>query len=173
MGKYTYQQPKSEWIWSRPTMLDAEAIGQMMTDYYQPEIEGIFTPNRTRMLYHLHKAILSMAYNLNEDLLTIAKINNQLVAWAWITRGKYQAYANEEMAVGEFIHVDLTLSPRKRVTLVAQVLEQWITWCELNHIPVLCSTSIRQDQEAFMRLHDQYGFKRNGSFAYRKIGEKS
>jgi hypothetical protein len=140
----------------------------MMVNDYECEIAGFFTPNQTRMTYHLHKAIISMAYGLNEELLSVAKIGNRLVAWSWITRGKYQAYANEEMAVGEFIHVDLSLSPRKRVMLVAQVLEQWISWAELNKIPVLSSTSIRQDQTAFMKLHDQYGFKRNGSFAYRK-----
>ena len=75
------------------------------------------------------------------------------------------------MAVGEFIHLDLNLTVRRRITLVAQVLEQWISWAEINQIPVLCSTSIREEQEAFMRLHDQYGFQRTGSFAYRRIGE--
>jgi hypothetical protein len=72
------------------------------------------------------------------------------------------------MAVAEFAHVDLELPLRTRMTLTAQTLEIWIAWCELNNIPVLCSTTIRQDQTGFMRLHDQFGFLRRGSFAYRK-----
>jgi hypothetical protein len=168
MGNYTHNQT-DPWTWSRPDPADIPAIINLMVKDYQCEISGFFTPNQTRMYYHLHRAIINMAYGVNEELLTVAKINNQLVAWAWLTRGKYQVYANEEMAVGEFIHVDLSLSPRQRVRLVAQVLEQWRAWAELSKIPVLCSTSIREDQTAFMRLHDQFGFKRNGSFAYLKV----
>lgn len=169
MGNYTYNQTTSEWTWSRPVVSDITPICEFMEDHYSSEITGIFTPNKTRMQYHLHKAILGISYGLSNDLIGVAKVGGKLVAWSWLTRGKFQPYANEEMAVGEFIHVDLTLSPRKRVQLVAQTLEQWIAWCEINRIPVLSSTSIRSEQVAFMRLHDQYGFKRNGSFAYRKI----
>jgi hypothetical protein len=171
MGNYTYNQTTSEWTWSRPAAADIPTICDLMDQHYSCEIDSIFTPNKTRMQYHLHRSILGMSYGLKDDLISVAKMHGRLVAWSWITRGKYQPYANEEMAVGEFIHVDLALSPRKRVQLVAQVLEQWIAWCELHHIPVLSSTSIRQEQTAFMRLHDQFGFKRNGSFAYRRIGE--
>jgi len=171
MGKYTYNQTESEWTWSRPTHQDVDAIIALMVENFQREIANVFTANQTRMAYHLHDAILKQNYNLNTDLLGVAKIDNRLVAWHWLTRGKYQPYANEEMAVGEFIHLDLNLTVRRRITLVAQVLEQWISWAEINQIPVLCSTSIREEQEAFMRLHDQYGFQRTGSFAYRRIGE--
>jgi hypothetical protein len=167
MGNYTHNQ-NDPWVWTRAEHSDAPDIIQMMIDHYQLEIDNFFTPNPTRMAYHLHKAIIGMNYQLNEELLSVAKIGNRLVAWAWLTRGKYQVYADEEMAVGEFIHVDLTLSTRQRIRLVAQVLEQWIGWAEINRIPVLCSTSIRENQTAFMRLHDQYGFNRNGSFAYRR-----
>lgn len=168
MGNYTYNQNTSEWTWSKPTMADAIAIADMAESFYQREISGIFTPNKTRLLYHLQRTILDISYGLNTDLISVAKIGNQLIGWAWLTRGKFQVYADEELAVGEFIHVDLNLSPRKRIAIVAQVLEQWICWCELQKIPVLCSTSIREEQSAFMRLHDQYGFTRNGSFAYRR-----
>jgi hypothetical protein len=71
--------------------------------------------------------------------------------------------------MGEYIHVELTQRPRDRVKLSKQSLEQWIGWCMLHNIPVLSSTSIREDQAAFMRLHDQLGFKRHGSFAYKRI----
>ena len=97
------------------------------------------------------------------------RTTKKLLAWSWVERGKYMPYSDEELAVAEFAHIDLNLSTRKRITLCSQILDIWILWCELNKIPVLCSTSIREDQQAFMHLHDQHGFSRRGSFAYRRI----
>lgn len=156
--------------WNKAIHTDVEDIMDMMQNFYRPEIDGIFTPSRTRMGYHLHRAILDQSYGINEHLIGVARDeNNKLIAWHWVTRGKHLPYANEEMAVGEFIHVDLTQRARDRVRLCIECLEQWIAWCHLNEIPVLSSTSIREDQTAFMRLHDQLGFKRHGSFAYKRI----
>lgn len=169
MGKYTHSTADS-WSWSRAIHTDVEDILNLVDQNYSEEILGVFTPNRTRMGYHLHTTILAQSYNLNQDNISIARdsITNKLLAWSWITRGKFQVYADEEMAVAEFAHVALELPLRTRMTLTAQTIEIWIAWCELNNIPVLCSTTIREDQTGFMRLHDQFGFKRRGSFAYRR-----
>ena len=170
MGNYTYNQNSDPWTWRRAIHTDVEDILNLVDQNYSEEILGIFTPSRTRMGYHLHKTILEMSYNLNNHNISIARDRetNQLLAWSWIERGKYQVYANEEMAVAEFAHVDLALSARNRVKLLAQIIELWITWAETLKIPVLVSTTIRNEQTAFMRLHEQYGFVIRGSFAYRK-----
>ena len=73
------------------------------------------------------------------------------------------------MAVAEFLHVALDQTPRTKVTLCAQALLQWIDACERCEIPVLCSTTIREDQQAFIKLHQRMGFKIRGSFAYKRI----
>ena len=78
-------------------------------------------------------------------------------------------YAHDECAEAAFAHIDLKLPLRTRITLMAQILQQWILWCQICQIPVLVSTTIREDQQGFMRLHDRLGFKRHGSFAYRRI----
>ena len=78
-------------------------------------------------------------------------------------------YAHEELAEARFIHLDLTLSARKRITLTAQILQFWQAWCYACNIPVLVSTSIRTDQGAFMRLHQELGFTVRGSLAYLRI----
>jgi hypothetical protein len=171
MGKYTHTKNDS-WSWTLATPQDVPDIVKLVDTNYSQEIEDIiFTKNPTRLHYHLHKAIVDQVYGLSIQNISIArdKDSQKLLAWAWIERGKYTVYSDEEMAVAEFSHVDLELPLRTRMTLVAQTLEIWISWCELNNIPVLCSTSIREDQAGFMRLHDQFGFVRRGSFAYRKI----
>ena len=171
MGKYTHSIADS-WSWSLAMPQDVPDIVRLVDTNYSQEIEDvIFTKNPTRLHYHLHRAIVDQVYGLNTQNISIArdKDSQKLLAWAWIERGKYTVYSDEEMAVAEFAHVDLELPLRTRMTLTAQTLEIWISWCELNNIPVLCSTTIREDQKGFMRLHDQFGFVRRGSFAYRKI----
>lgn len=168
MSKYTISN-NDLWKWRNAIHTDVEAIMDLMQNQYKTEIDGVFSINRTRMAYHLHDVILKQSFYLNKDLLQVAMIGDKLVAWSWITRGKYQPYSDDEMACAEFVHVDLTLPVRQRITLVAQVLESWIDWCVRSKIPVLTSSSIREEQTSFMKLHDQYGFKRNGSYAYKRI----
>lgn len=164
-------QSTDAWEWNRATALDVDDIVKMAEQIYSSEISDILTPNPTRMKYHVQKGILNQTYHPEQELISVArdKVSKHLLAWAWVVRGHYTPYANEEMAVAEFSHVDLSLSLRQRMRLVGQTFEQWILWAELYQIPVLCSTSIRSDQSGFMRLHDAYGFSRHGSFAYRRI----
>ena len=159
------------WTWHRAVHTDVEDICNLMEQYYQPEISGIMKPNRTRMTYHLHQAILNQTYVPTSECVMLArdKATNKLVAWAWVNRGKFTSYADEEMAVAEFLHIDLALPLRSRLKLTGQAFDLWILWATECQIPVLCSTSIRGDQEGFMRLHDDYGFVRHGSFAYRRL----
>jgi len=172
MNKYaiSYSDP---WQWSPAQHTDVEGILDLVAANYQLEIDGILKPNRPRMAYHIHRELLKQTFEPNQVLITVAKdkTTGKVIAWAWLERGKYTVYAVEELATAEFAHVDLTLSLRQRITLVAQTLEQWIFWCKCWNIPVLTSSSIRADQTAFMRLHEQFGFVVRGSIAYKKIGE--
>ena len=159
------------WYWTRAANSDVPEIVAIAENHYQAEIDGILTPNPTRLSYNLHRAILEQTYVPGSQLISVAKskTTNFVIAWSWCARGHYTAYAEEEMAVAEFAHCAMDIALRNRIRLVGQMFDQWISWCELNSIPVLCSTSIREDQAGFMRLHDIYGFKRKGSFAYRRI----
>lgn len=170
MSKYSVS-PTDAWQWAPANHNDVNDILDLVAQNYQHEIHGILTPNRPRMAYHLHKAILQQTFEPHQGLLTVAKdkSTSKLLAWAWLERGKFTVYADEEMAVAEFVHVDLTLTARTRITLCSQILEQWIMWCTALQIPVLCSTTIRDDQQTFIKLHKQQGFSVRGSFAYRRI----
>jgi hypothetical protein len=170
MNKYAITTTDT-WAWQRAGHMDVEDILNLVAQNYQMEIDNILIPNRPRMAHHLHRAILQQTFEPNQVLINLArdKATNAVVAWSWLERGKFTVYAVDELATAEFAHVDLTLSMRQRITLVAQILEQWITWCEQCGIPVLTSSSIRDDQTAFMRLHKQFGFSVRGSIAYKRI----
>jgi hypothetical protein len=170
MDKYAVS-PNDPWLWANARHEDVEDILDLVAANYELEIAGVLVGSRPRMAYHLHKAILQQLFEQNQVLITVArnKQTNKVVAWAWLERGKYTVYAHDELATAEFVHVDLNLSQRQKITLVAQILQSWIRWCESWQIPVLTSSSIRDDQKAFMRLHEQYGFLVRGSIAYKRI----
>ena len=170
MDKYSITDADT-WTWSTAQFVDVEHILDLMEQQYQAEIESVLTPSRTRMAYSLHKALLQQTFESNTVLITVAKDKTTaaVVAWAWIHRGGYAPYSVDEMAVAEFIHTQLSLSPRTKIKLVAQVLLEWEAWCMTNQIPVISSTSIRADQTAFMRLHERLGYSVRGSIAYKRI----
>jgi hypothetical protein len=159
------------WRWTKAQQTDVIEMINISESLYQHEIEEVLQPNRTKLTYHLQRAILEQTYMPQQELLSVARdcITNQLIAWGWVERGKYAPYSNDEMAVAEFAHIDLSLSTKQRLRLTGQLFDQWIAWAQLHSIPVLCSTSIRGNQAGFMRLHDLYGFTRKGSFAYKRI----
>jgi len=170
MSKYNYTSSDA-WTWSQAIHTDVPEIVQLSDDIDTLDIAGILSKNPTRLTYHLHQAILDQSYGLNQHLVMIArdKISAKLMAWAWITRGKFSPYADEEMAVAELCSIDSQLPARTKIKLAHQTLEHWIHWCKLSKIPVLCSTTIRENQTSFMRLHEQLGFLVRGSFAYKRI----
>jgi hypothetical protein len=171
MDKFTHSKTDS-WVWQRARPQDVPAMVNLTDQYYGDEVDHvIFKKNPTRFHYHLHRAILDQVYGVNQQLLNVAVKDSRIIAWSWIERGKYTPYADEEFATAEFVHIDLNLPARDRVRLTYQIIEQWQGWCRLHEIPVLCSTTIRNDQEGFMRIHERMGFVRRGSFAYKRIGE--
>jgi len=159
------------WTWRTAGHEDVPDILDLVALNYQNEITGILTADRPRMAMHLHKAILNQIFEPHSNLVSVCRNNatNELLAWGWLERGKYTVYAPEEMSCAEFLHLDLGLSARNKITLVAQMLNIWQDWTRQMNIPVMVSTSIRTEQGAFMRLHEKLGFTLRGSFAYKRI----
>lgn len=162
------------WQWYLALPKHVESMVDLANAIYSQEIDQILIKNPTRYSYHLHRAVLNQTFNPSQLLLTVAEdINHKVIAYSWLERGKFTPYSDQEMAVAEILHVDLGLPVRQRMALCAQSMQQWITWCEVNQIPVLTSSSIRADQIGFMRLHQRFGFQVRGSIAYKRIGDNN
>ena len=159
---------RDTWSWRLAQFADVVPITAMANEIYGSEVDGIFTQDVRRMAYHVDMAVTTQRYYLNREQLIVAEdsVSKCLLAYAWISRGGTTPYADEEMAEAKFAHIDLALPTVTRVKLMAQILQQWHLWCQICGIPVLVSTTIREDQAGFLKLHDQAGFKRRGSFAY-------
>jgi hypothetical protein len=53
--------------------------------------------------------------------------------------------------------------------MLAQMIRMWETWAKACDIKIICSTSMRGDQTAFMHLHQQAGYSVRGSIAYKRL----
>ncbi|CAB5207142.1 hypothetical protein UFOVP180_33 [uncultured Caudovirales phage] len=169
--KWQYNKDTSSWLWRHATFADIPAMVALAEQQFQLEIDEIFTPEPELYAYNLALAITHQIYNQAHEQLVVAvdKTSNNLLAYAWIGRGTTTPYSSDEIAEAKMAHVDLTLSTRQRLQLLAQMLEHWINWTRACEIPVLVSTSIRSEQTAFMRLHTELGFIVRGSIGYLKL----
>lgn len=167
--QFTHQE-SDPWRWRRANLGDVPAIVAMAETFFQTEIDHIFTPDPARFARHLAIAIITQLNNPQEEFLIVAvSEDNQLRAYAWVSRGSYTTYAPEEMAEARFAHIDMNLPLRQRLALQVQIIQQWELWARVSGVPVLVSTSIREDQAGFMRLHREMGFTVRGSYAYKRI----
>jgi hypothetical protein len=157
--------------WRRAQAADVPGIVTLADQFYSGEVEGqIFTKSPTRLHYHLQQAILTQTYMPTKTCVLVAG-NDTISAWSWLETGSFTPYSDDEMAVAEFLHIDLNLPARLRVDLIRTCLDLWRVFCREAGIPVLVSTTIRADQSAFMRLHERAGFTVRGSVAYLRISK--
>ena len=164
---------RDTWQWRIAQLSDVPAVVAMAQDHFQLEMEQIMVPDPQLFARNIGIAVITQMHSLTQEQVLVARDRtaDTLMAWSWISRGSYTTYSRDEMAEARFVHCDLTLPVRSRLTLTAQVLQQWYLWCMTAGVPVLVSSSIRADQTAFMRLHQAAGFSVRGSMAYIRISE--
>ena len=73
------------------------------------------------------------------------------------------------MVVVRMAHVDLSLPARTRIRLVKDMIGLWEQWALLCQVPIVCSSTVRGDQAAFLRIHAQAGYDVRGSYAYKRL----
>ena len=156
--------------WRPAQLSDIAEMVQLSQRCYELEVDNLLTPDPARLAARLAHAIIDRDHNPATEVVQIVRDQeDRLVAWSWMGRGTGTDYCREECAEAHVLHLDLNLAARTRVQLILNILDQWIAWCEILEIPVLVSTSIRQDYEAFMRLHERKGFQVRGSHAFKRI----
>ena len=66
-------------------------------------------------------------------------------------------------------HVKLNVSTRDRVNLIKDMLQLWEKFATLANVTIICSTTMRKDQNTFLKLHERQGYDVRGSYAYKKL----
>lgn len=177
-----------EWTLAHP-LHDVDDIVELADSIYGVEADAILTRDRGIFRKNVTIAATVQLFDKGREFLAVCR-NEQdyekvvvdgfvdhickepkLLGYCWFDRGGYTTYAHEEISNAKFHHVDLGLSPRMRVKLINQMIDQHILWASTWGIPVICSTSIRGEHDGFMKIHQKRGFVVNGSYAWGKTAE--
>jgi hypothetical protein len=155
--------------WHRSTYEEVELIYRLAHTQFGVEVNRLMSLSPDKFRYMVAQAILKQNYDPNSEFLISAYHDDKFIGYAWLSRGTSTTFSNDEIADAKFIHVALEASPRVRVQIVKEALEQFQLWCLINNIPVLCSTSVRADWQTFMRIHEKMDFTVMGTYAWKRI----
>jgi hypothetical protein len=174
-----------EWTLAHP-LHDVDDIIEMADSLFGQEADGILTRDRNVFRKNVTLTATHQLFDKGREFLAVCRQKQEyervvidgfvdymckepkLLAYCWFDRGGYTTYSNEEISNAKFHHVDLSLPAKQRVRLINEMIDQHILWAHSWGIPVICSTSIRAEHTAFMKIHKKRGFTVNGSYAWIK-----
>jgi hypothetical protein len=158
-----------EWTLAHP-LHDVDDIVEMADSMFGMEADGILTRDRNVFRKNVTLTSTHQLFDKSREFLAVCrpvdKSVDNLLAYCWFDRGGYTTYANEEISNAKFHHVDLSLPAKQRVRLIHEMIDQHVLWASTWGVPVICSTSIRQEHDGFMKIHKKRGFTVNGSYAW-------
>lgn len=159
------------WVWLLAQHTDIDQIIDLAKAHFEQELMTVFTSSEDLYRLNLTQAIAKQQYNLALEQVLVARLKtaDAVLAYAWISRGSTLPYALEEYSEAKVLHIDQNMSRRSRIALTIQAITHWLRWTKACNIPVIVSSTIRSDQETFMRIHEQLGFLRRGSIAYKRL----
>jgi hypothetical protein len=158
------------YVWRPATGQDVAPIVAMAEQHFQTEIDTVFTPDPVAYSRNLTLAVVNQFYLPTTELVSVAvDNNNNLVAYTWAQSAQRSPWSDDLMVVVKMAHVDLALSSRDRIVLVKDMMRLWEAFAILSSTPIVCSTTMRRDQTAFLRLHERMGYDVRGSYAYKRV----
>jgi hypothetical protein len=157
------------WRWRPPTGADAQDMVDLALVCFGVETAGFFQNDPVEYGRNITLATVNQFYNPLTELLSVAYAGDVLMAYTWVIRGQYAPWSKEEMATVRMAHVRLDLTDRERVTLLAQMIQMWEIWANACKINIIFSSTIRESQDPFLRLHERAGYTVRGSCAYKRL----
>jgi len=159
------------WRWASAVGTDTPDIVAMAQDHFGNETDGIFVNDPIEYSRNVTIAIVNQFYNPRAELMSVARDMNtkQLLGYTWAVRGERAMWSREEMISIRIAHVDQTLSARERVFMCSQMIRMWEKWARACEINIIVSSSIRGDQQGFLKLHEAAGYVLKGSIGYKRL----
>ena len=159
-----------EYTWSPATGSDVNDIVAMAQQHFESEIDEIFTPDTTALARNITFAVVSQFYMPATTLVSVARdTTGKLVSYTWAKTGERAPWSDDSMMSVCMAHVDMTLSTRDRLRLLIDQLSIWEQFAINTGTQIICSTTVRKEQDGFLRLHARYGYDVRGSYAYKRL----
>ena len=161
-----------EYTWALAGAPDIEDIVKMAQTHFQSEIDTIFNPEPVTLSRNLTHAVVNQYYRPGTELVAIARDSaGKLLAYTWAFANDRACWSDDNMVSVRMVHLDLTLSPRLRIKIIKEMMEHWERFANYAGNDIICSTTMRHDQDAFLKLHERNGYSVRGSYAYKKLRE--
>lgn len=159
-----------KYTWYRATGNDVADIVKMAQSQFESEINTIYTPDPVAYSRNITLAVVNQFYLPMTNLLAVTRDSaGKLLAYTWASNNERAAWSDDVMISIRMAHLDLDLNTRKRVELLTDMMELWEQWARECKTPIICSTTMRNDQQAFLKLHRRHNYDVRGSFAYKRI----
>lgn len=159
-----------EYNWAPATGADVNDIVAMAQQHFENEIDQIFTPDTVAYSRNITFAIVSQFYMPATSLVSVARDNSgKLLAYTWAKTGERAPWSDDNMVSVCMAHVDMTLSTKNRLRLLIDMIALWEHFAVNTNTPVICSTTMRKDQDAFIKLHARHGYDVRGSYCYKRV----
>lgn len=156
--------------WQPATGNDVNDIVKMAQTHFQQEIDLIFTPDPVAYSRNITFAVVNQFYLPTTELLSVAKNDSgDLMAYTWAKSNERAAWSDDRMVVVRMAHVALELSARKRIQLINDMFVLWEQFAVYSQTPIICSTTMRKDQDTFLKMHSRQGYDVRGSYAYKRL----
>ena len=155
--------------WFPANGLDVDSIVKMAQDHFESEIDLIFTPDPIAYARNITLAIVNQFYLPTTSIVSICKQDHKLLAYTWASSDERAPWSDDKMIVVRMAHVNLNLSAKDRIKLVQDMFTIWENFAIMAQVPIICSTTMRKDQSAFLKLHEKAGYDVRGSYAYKKL----
>ena len=164
----------SQWTWARASGADVVEIGNIAREHFRNEITGIWNLDELAFNRNITLDIVRQFYNPGMALVTVARDSTgHMLGYTWCERGQRAVWSDEEMTCVKMVHVDMTLSTRDRIRIIAEMMDQWELWSMSQSIPIICSVTMREQQAGFVELHRRHGYTVRGSMCYKRLNYES
>ena len=157
-----------KYTWRPAQLGDTDAMIQLSLDNFRSDIDGVFVPDLWVGARNLTQAIVTQYCQPLSEMVAVAVDDSlKISAWTWARSNDVSPWSDQRMVMARMAMLDLTLPPRQRVQLVRDMLALWEGFAQFAGVKIICSSSMRQDYSAFMRIHAQAGYTVRGSNAYK------
>jgi hypothetical protein len=156
-------------IWRRAAGTDVTQLMALTREHYANEVGAVWHIDEQWFASELTVAIARQFFNPGSGLVAVAELDHQVVGWVWAERGIRTVWSGEEMVAIKIVHVSLHLSARQRLQIIQEMMQLWELWTAEIGVGIVCSSSMRTEQQAFVRLHQRRGYDCRGSICYLRL----
>jgi hypothetical protein len=134
------------------------------------EVNKIFNFNPNVLAHNIVLGLVNQFYTGTSDLIIGARNDaGKLMAYTWCKTGESTMWSTEHVMSIRMAHVDPALSHRTRIKLLKDMMEIWENFALITNTPIIASSTLRNEQQAFLKLHQRQGYIIKGSTAYLRV----